>query len=317
MLKYVNRINKKLIYKLHLENDKIIDMPMFLVDNLYIRNKEELICLLKHAINFNTNDFLYNYKRVLLKDDTFINHKFERSVNFDKNGIENENYTSEYIGSNKNMDDKNVSKKSGNNSCVELEINKTKCDDTLSNIINDVNINKSYNNDYIKNEKKKKNEKNEKNEKKISPNLNPYKYDNEEYNELINCLSEINEYDENYNSKDFYFYENILHLRDKEIVEDESKENYIQYFDNRKKIKDKNIKSEKIDFSILEILGKEYINKIENDKKYNYKNTIKLLNIFIKLSYKKNEIQYIIKKLLKNLYMCIYSEDLKIATLHF
>ncbi|CDU16145.1 conserved Plasmodium protein, unknown function [Plasmodium yoelii] len=366
MLKYVNRINKKLIYKLHLENDKIIDMPMFLVDNLYIRNKEELICLLKHAINFNTNDFLYNYKRVLLKDDTFINHKFERSVNFDKNGIENENYTSEYIGSNKNMDDKNVSKKSGNNSCVELEINKTKCDDTLSNIINDVNINKSYNNDYIKNEKKKKNEKNEKNEKKISPNLNPYKYDNEEYNELINCLSEINEYDENYNSKDFYFYENILHLRDKEIVEDESKENYIQYFDNRKKIKDKNMlmekkipecysligyipnnfffynyknriislieylsyndiysliylysKSEKIDFSILEILGKEYINKIENDKKYNYKNTIKLLNIFIKLSYKKNEIQYIIKKLLKNLYMCIYSEDLKIATLHF
>lgn len=368
MLKSVNRINKKLIYKLHLENDKIIDMPMFLVDDLYIRNKEELICLLKHAITFNKNDFLYNYKRVLLKDDALRNNKIEYSGIFDQNGIENDNYTDEYIAANKNIKDKNVNKKSSNNSCVELEINKIKCDDTLNNIINDMNINKNYNSDYIRKEKKNLFFKNK--DKKLSQILNPYKYDNEEYNELINCLSEINEYEENYNSNYLYFYENIMNAMDKpiekEIVENESTENYIQYIDNRKKIKDKNIlmgkkmpeyysligyipnnyffynyknriislieylsytdicsliylysRSEQIDFSILTILGKQYINKIEKDKKYNYKNTIKLLNIFIKLSYKKNEMQYIIKKLLKSLYMCTYCGDLKIATLHF
>ncbi|CAD2096575.1 conserved Plasmodium protein, unknown function [Plasmodium vinckei] len=274
MLKYVNRINKKLIYKLHLENDKIIDMPMFLVDNLYIRNKEELICLLNNAITFDKNNFLYNYKRVLLKNE----------------------------------------------------------------------------------------------DKKVPQLFNPYKYDNEEYNELISYLSEINECEENYN--DFYFCENELHGMDrpieKGIVEGEQIEDYIQYLDNRKKIENKNIsrerdmseyyslmgyipnnfffynyknrilslidnlsyndifsliylysKSSKIDFSMLTLLGKQYINRIEKDKQINYKNMIKLLNIFIKLSYKQNEMQYIIQKLLKNLCICTYNEDLKIATLHF
>ncbi|SCL99672.1 conserved Plasmodium protein, unknown function [Plasmodium chabaudi adami] len=274
MLKYVNRINKKLIYKLHLENDKIIDMPMFLVDSLYIRNKEELIGLLNTAITFDKNNFLYNYKRVLLKNE--------------------------------------------NN--------------------------------------------------KLSENYNPYKYDNEEYNELINHLSEINECDENYN--DVYFYENELHPMDrtieKGIVEGEQIEDYIQCLDSRKKVENKNMsreremleyyslmgyvpnnfffynyknriislidnlsysdifsliylysKSSKVDFSMINVLGKQYINRMEKDKQVDYKNMIKLLNIFIKLSYKQNEMQYIIQKLLKNLCVCTYSEDLKIATLHF
>ncbi|KEG00630.1 hypothetical protein YYE_04461 [Plasmodium vinckei vinckei] len=274
MLKCVNRINKRLIYKLHLENDKIIDMPMFLVDNLYIRNKEELICLLNNAITFDKNNFLYNYKRVLLKND----------------------------------------------------------------------------------------------DKKLGQFCNPYKYDNEEYNKLISYLSEMEEWEENYN--DVYFCENELHSMDKpiekRIVEGEQIEDYMECLDNRKKIENKNIskeretleyyslmgyipnnfffynyknriislinnlsysdiysliylysKSSKIDFSMLTLLGKEYINRIEKDKQINYKNIIKLLNIFIKLSYKQNEMQDIIQKLLKNLCNCIYNEDLKIATLHF
>ncbi|KAI4840975.1 hypothetical protein MKS88_000742 [Plasmodium brasilianum] len=330
MLKYISCLNKRLIYKLHVENDKIIDMPLFLVDNLYVRSKEELILLLSNAISFNKKDFLVNYRRVLLKDNEAYS-----SYN---NSNETEN------GSNNVKDYSNGDSNKKHNTNCEIDKNTT-CDSTnghykykLVDSVGDIKWGKNF---MLKDVDMHSTQVN-----------NCYKYNNEEYNELINYLSEIYSSEESWNS-------NCTHL-----FEEDEEEDYMNYLQkkNDKERKDSKEKktqeysltgyipndfffrsfknriisikghlsyndlfsliylySKKRDIQIMKTLGEQYIYKMERekDKQVNYKHIIHMLNIFIKLNYEKYNIHSIIKHLLQNMSENILINDLKLSALGF
>ncbi|CRG93267.1 conserved Plasmodium protein, unknown function [Plasmodium gallinaceum] len=321
MLKYVSNINKKLIYKLHIENDKIIDMPMFLVDNIYIRNKKELIILLTNAIFFNKTEFLDNYKKVLMKNNNYNNINKGENIN---NNIKYNNS----INDHKTTCD--INNLNYNNKTINFIINENKnnYDDKLKFPINkDIHSIRDKDTCELK--------------------FNYYKYNNEEYNDLINSLSE-KYYDIDYYNSDYL-----------DIFEDEKE--YINYLESIKKNENDEIKGKEYsligyipndyfffsfknriisikeilsfndlfsliclfskikDVDIMKILAEEYIKNIEMKKykKVNNKHIIHLLNIFIKINYEKNNIHNIIKSLLENVYINVLSNDLKLSTLCF
>ncbi|CRH03134.1 conserved Plasmodium protein, unknown function [Plasmodium relictum] len=317
MLKYVNNINKKLIYKLHIENDKIISMPMFLVDNLCIRNKKELIILLNNAIFFNKKDFLDNYKKVLLKNNNYNNISEDENIN------NNSKYNNSV---NNNITTCNINNPNYNNKIINNKINENK-------------------NDYYDKSKFPINKDNYPAKDKLSYIFNYYKYNNEEYDDLINELSkkysDIDYYNSNYldtieDEEEFINYlENIKKNENEEVKEKEySLVGYIPndyfffYFKNRiisiKEFLSFNdlfsfiyLFSKRNDINIMKILAEEYIKKMEmkKDKKVNNKHIVHLLNIFIKLNYEKNNIHNVIKRFLENVYMNVLSNDLKLSAL--
>ncbi|KOB60341.1 hypothetical protein PFHG_02177 [Plasmodium falciparum HB3] len=349
MIRYVNklkRINRKGIYKLHVENDKIIDMPLFLVEHIYIRKKKELIKLLHEAIYFDREHFFNNYKKVLLNKKEWKNkNDFKDYVNnikeeFNLMNISNKNYN---CHSNTNII---YSQEHGRNTFENYKLS--------SNIKNEIN---DSSNNY----------------------MNPYKYNNEEYDELIIQLSKL------YHDEEVF--DNTTFLLDCfQFIEEE---NYVNYYleeklknNNINKIyDDKNLYNEDIyndydligyipndlffsciqnriisikkycsyselfsliflfhkrnDMRPIILLIEEYIKKMcnEKDKIVNNKHIIYMLNIFIKMKHNKDNksnksnksnicsssssSKYIFSHLLKNVYINFTYNNLKLLTLSF
>ncbi|VWU49668.1 conserved protein, unknown function [Hepatocystis sp. ex Piliocolobus tephrosceles] len=343
MLYVANKLNKKRIYKLFLENDKLISMPMFLTDSLYMRNKEELILLLNNAITFDKQKFLYNYKKILLKNDGHIGLKqLDIDSEIKKNREEIVRYCK--LDIHKNMlGDSTIPSGNATPSDIILTSDNTstsKHKDSCTDLL----LNKNDNiQTYADRE---------------------YKYNNDEYDNIIYYLSQIHA-DENmfdlsgfnmYKEENIYeieyedddAYNEYVHNRKEQIEIDDNiihktniTEDYMLtgYFPNRyfffcfknrvltikKQLSLNNLCSfiylyNKIEnIEMVRILGEEYINryKMEKDKIINHKHIIHLLNIYIKIKYKRNNVDPIIEFLVKQLYQDVSLYDLKLATLGF
>ncbi|CDO63728.1 conserved Plasmodium protein, unknown function [Plasmodium reichenowi] len=343
MIRYVNklkRINRKGIYKLHVENDKIIDMPLFLVEHIYIRKKKELIKLLHEAIHFDREHFFNNYKKVLLN----------------KKEWKNKNDFKDYVNNIKEeFNLMNISNKNDNcHSNTNIIYSEEHCSRNtfenckLSSIIKD-KINNSSNN-Y----------------------MNPYKYNNEEYDELIIQLSKLYPDEEVFNNTtllldcfqsieeenyvNYYLeeklkYNNINKIYDDKNLYNEDIYNYydlIGYIPNDlffSCIKNRIISIKKYfsyselfsliflfhkrnDMRPIILLIEEYIKKMcnEKDRIVNNKHIIYILNIFIKMKNNKSNIstgnicsssKYIFSYLLRNVYINLTYNNLKLLTLCF
>ncbi|GAW79160.1 hypothetical protein, conserved [Plasmodium gonderi] len=232
MLRYASKLNKKLIYKLHVQNDKIIDMPMFLVDYLYLRSTKELIILLSNAISFNRTKFLENYKGVLLKDKEIAEHCFDApydgkniSQGAVKNGI---NVRSSIVGNR-------------TYSNYELFDHKSKCKNNHSNheVMEPLTKHHQMKKDSIfKNVK-------------MSPcsRVNCYKYNNEEYDQIIIYLSE------NYNDTEEYSMDSLQIFEVDHHMDHENDENCVFNYKVNKKEREQNDNKEKntvIEYSPVE-----------------------------------------------------------------
>ncbi|SOV13114.1 conserved Plasmodium protein, unknown function [Plasmodium sp. DRC-Itaito] len=345
MIHYVNNlksINRKVLYKLHIENDKIIDMPLFLADHIYVRKKKELIKLLHEAIYFDREKFFNNYKKVLL------NKKEWNNKNDIKDHVNNIKKEFNLV----NINDKDNINNNNNNNCnSDIIYSKQHC----SNIFKNCMISS-----FIKNDIK----------KPLSNNfINPYKYNNEEYDELIVELSSLYHDEEDFDNTTFP-------LNCFESIEEE---NYVNCFveeklkyNTRNKIYDeKNIDNADIynyyiligyipndlffsciknriislksffsyselfsfiylfhkrnDIRTIKLLGEEYIKRMcnEKDRIVDNKHIIYMLNIFIKMNYNnnnKNNIcssKHIFSNFLQNIYIKFSHNNLKLLILSF
>eukprot|EP00366_Plasmodium_knowlesi_P000297 XP_002257794.1 hypothetical protein, conserved in Plasmodium species [Plasmodium knowlesi strain H] len=322
MLNYARQLNKKLIYKLHVQNDKVVDMPMFLVDNLYLRNTKELLILLNNAIIFNRKEFLENYKRVLLQ------------------------------GSEKNVNSFNPShgreEKNGSNGDRFVAVECTTALSGHSRFEGEVNgggdLN-GYQGHALESHHKMMQTGSIFKNGRISPDgrRNPYKYDNEEYDELIMHLSEVCE-DE---SGSYVFEQNEVEDGDDSIEvgqadgDDALAQEYslIGYLPNEfffQSLKQRVVSlknylslsdlfsfiylfSRTNDIDMIKILGEQYIQKQEKekDKQVNNKQVVHLLNIFLKLNYKGNNTHHVVDTLVESMNVNASTHDLKLVALGF
>ncbi|EUD65338.1 hypothetical protein C922_04281 [Plasmodium inui San Antonio 1] len=331
MLKYARKLNKKLIYKLHVQNDKVVEMPMFLVDNLYLRNIKELLILLNNAITFNRKEFLENYKRVLLTDRESNGKCFDHSKGREeKNGYNGGGFVA-----------RECTPPHCSHSLFEGEVNggtdlNGHQGHALERQHQTMQAGSIFKNAHI------------------SPGgrESRYKYDNEEYDELITHLSEVckdasgshvfeahevedadeadeaeeahemhkvHEADEDdppaqeysligYLPNEFFFKslkQRVLSLKD-----------YLSFSDLFSFI---HLFSRINDTGMMKILGEQYIQKQqkEKDKRVNNKQVVNLLNIFLKLNYKRNSTNHIVDNLVESMNVNVSTHDLKLAALGF
>ncbi|ANQ06001.1 Uncharacterized protein PCOAH_00002740 [Plasmodium coatneyi] len=319
MLKYARRLNKKLIYKLHVQNDKVVEMPMFLVDNLYLRNTRELLILLNNAITFNRKEFLENYKRVLLKDSERNSNSFDRPQGREEKNAPNGDrfvargctppHSSHSLFEGEGNGGGDLNSHQGN----PLESNH----ETMQ-------VGSIFKNGHM------------------SPNNggSRYKYDNEEYDELITHLSEVCEDVPTSHA----FEEHELEDADGEDAAEEDdppaqEYSLIGYLPNElffQSIKQRVVSlkdylsfsdlysfihlfSRMNDIDMVKILGEQYMQKQEKekDKQLNNKHVVHLLNIFLKLNYKRNNTHCIVDRLVERMNVNVSTDDLKLAALGF
>ncbi|SBT75356.1 conserved Plasmodium protein, unknown function [Plasmodium ovale] len=311
MLNCVKSLSRRQIYRLHMENDKIIDMPMFLADSLYVRNKEELISLLRSAVSFDKKKFVHNYKRVLLKGHISGNYENAGGAKFDKISEDNG-----CVGKFENLEKAHYDDHAADNNDTEKTSFLRSGEEVSTHIVNS------------------------------------YKYNNDEYDELINCLSE------KYCTGESYLWGSFS--------QEEEDEAYIEYTMRKKRNEGKNpleynqsegysligyipndyffqtfqkriismkdyltfndiceliyIYSKKRDVPIMRVLVEQYIHKREKEKEksVNYKHSVHLLNIFLKLNCEKYNVHNVVKYFKKSLCLSmIGGNDLKVSVLGF
>ncbi|KNA02071.1 hypothetical protein PVNG_04185 [Plasmodium vivax North Korean] len=348
MLKYARKLNKKLIYKLHVQNDKVVEMPMFLVDNLYLRSTRELLILLNNAITFKRKEFLENYKRVLLKDRESNANCFDRPQG---GGEKNGSTAAGFVARECTPPPCSGSLLGGEASGGPNGVANDRANDGANDGANGgahrnapqgppleshhlaMQAGPIFKNGHM------------------SPDGRGgrYKYDNEEYDELIMRLSEecgdapgwhalegeeAHEVEEadgadeaheayqadgedpraqgysliGYLPNEFFFQslkQRVASL--KEFLSFGDLFSFILLFSRTK------------DVDMMKILGEQYVQKQEKekDKRVNNKHVVHLLNIFLKLNYKRRNAHHIVDSLVQAMNVNVSTDDLKLAALGF
>ncbi|KJP89242.1 hypothetical protein AK88_01120 [Plasmodium fragile] len=325
MLKYARKLNKKLIYKLHVQNDKVVEMPMFLVDNLYLRNTKELLILLNNAITFNRKEFLENYKRVLLIDRESNAKSFDQAQRREeKNGSKCDAFVAQ-----------ECTPPHTSQSLFEGEVNGGADLNAHQGHLLESHPETMQAGYILKNGH-------------MSPDgrRSLYKYDNEEYDELITHLSEVCEDKCDSNIFEEYEVKDVYEADEGEEAQEAHEEDppgqeysLIGYLPNEfffQSLKQRVVSlkeylsfsdlfsfihlfSRMNDIDMIKILGEQYMQKQEKekDKRVNNNQVVHLLNIFLKLNYKRNNTHHIVDSLVRSMNLNVWTHDLKLAALGF